>query len=150
LYDGGSILGWKQRVKEYLSSKKIIPWDYDSLMSKPIVLFVGRFEMDKGIEFLSLVSSMTSSLQFNFVIMGYFPPNNNWAMDTINLLKGKENIFIIEDKAFQKEFGIFFRVISDFYFIPSKKEGFGLVAAEAQSMVLSLVLNFQGSHSNLQ
>eukprot|EP01080_Neovahlkampfia_damariscottae_P004150 gene4150-7460_t len=135
--EGESILNWKEKVKKYLWTKKVIPGistDYDSFMNKPIVLFIGRFEMDKGIEFFSLVSSMTSSLQFNFIIMGYYPPNNNWAKDTISLLKGKENVFIIEEKSFQKKFGIFFRVIADFYFIPSKKEGFGLVAAESQSM----------------
>jgi hypothetical protein len=46
----------------------------------------------------------------------------------MNKLGSNDNIFIIDTKQKEKEYGIFLRALSDFIIVPSIKEGYGLVA----------------------
>lgn len=129
-HPGSSVLEFKRKVRKYVTKENIILFNNDN----PIVLYIGRFEIDKGLNVLPYIASLTQELDFNLIIMGYYVTYYQNARDIIEPLKKYPNVRIIDSRDLQQKFGYFLRVISDFFFVPSRKEGFGLVAAEGQSI----------------
>jgi hypothetical protein len=124
------VLDFKKRVREYLEN------NYDFLKHSDHntvnVLFLGRFEKIKGIEFLNGIAKLASKLKFNIFLMGYFIPGQSEPKEIISKLSKLKNVFLIDDSKKQKEVGVFIRALADFIIVPSTVEGYGLVAAEGQ------------------
>lgn len=98
-------------------------------LNRILLLYVGRFQYNKGLGFFSHVAEIVSKFDAKFVIMGQ---QNNYPIKYLYRIKSKypKNIFIIHNLEVQSEWGVFFRAATDLQIVPSITESFGLVAAE--------------------
>ncbi|KAF9308622.1 hypothetical protein BG003_010814 [Podila horticola] len=98
-------------------------------LHKPLVLFIGRFQYNKGLEFFATASSAIRNGEGKLVIMGQ---PNSYPIESILELESRFNdtVRIISDAKAQREWGSYLRTAADFLFVPSLTESFGLVAAE--------------------
>eukprot|EP00698_Gefionella_okellyi_P013867 TRINITY_DN3832_c0_g1_i1.p1 TRINITY_DN3832_c0_g1~~TRINITY_DN3832_c0_g1_i1.p1 ORF type:complete len:725 (-),score=151.41 TRINITY_DN3832_c0_g1_i1:440-2614(-) len=101
---------------------------------EPVVLFVGRFEQNKGLYFLPAVAEASCASGFHFAMMGRHTSVESRSI--INKMRAKAieqhcSITIVDTQEEQDEYGKLLRAAADFTFVPSLREAFGLVAAEA-------------------
>ncbi|KAI8057820.1 hypothetical protein BDF22DRAFT_772392 [Syncephalis plumigaleata] len=104
--DGALIADKKQAAKEYLYRNKLLTIED---LNRPIILFIGRFQYNKGLEFFH------EATEYLVVELRDQYPNN---------------VLLIDEEMEQKRWGIYLRTAADFAFVPSRTESFGLVAAE--------------------
>ncbi|RHZ67035.1 hypothetical protein Glove_303g162 [Diversispora epigaea] len=111
----------KHLIKEELLNQK----DFNRVL----LLYVGRFQYNKGLEFFSHAAEIIAKYDAKFIIMGQ---QNNYPLKYLYQIQSKypENILIISDLELQSKWGILFRAAADLQFVPSLTESFGLVAAE--------------------
>ncbi|KAF8983239.1 hypothetical protein BGZ46_010611 [Entomortierella lignicola] len=116
----------KEAAKRYLHSKGLLS---QQDLSRPLVLFIGRFQYNKGLEFFSTASQAIKEQGGKFVIMGQ---PNNFPIKSVNNLERlyKGTVTVISDPKTQDEWGVYWRTAADFLIVPSLTESFGLVAAE--------------------
>lgn len=116
----------KEAAKHFLYSEGHLT---EQDLSKPLVLFVGRFQYNKGLEFFNTASSTIKERGGKFVIMGQ--PNNFPVKSVDNLERlFKGTVKVISDAKTQDDWGVYWRAAADFLLVPSLTESFGLVAAE--------------------
>ncbi|KAI9594421.1 hypothetical protein BDF19DRAFT_386329 [Syncephalis fuscata] len=120
------ILDRKQAAKDYLYRNGILTLDD---LDRPLILFIGRFQYNKGLEFFDETTEYLVSRNARFVMMGQ---KNNYAHYKVVELRDRypDNVLLIDDETNQKKWGIYLRAAADFAFVPSRTESFGLVAAE--------------------
>jgi glycogen synthase len=109
-----SVTEQKRKAKSYLQSKPI----FEKLdLSRPLVLYMGRFEFDKGMKDCIRAVPFFAKNNVNFVVMGY---PNNFPVKYIKTSKEMyENHFAyILSLETQLQFGIFLRAAADFVFVP--------------------------------
>lgn len=127
-----SFLETKFRAKQYLIRRLPEKFSEEDL-TRPIYLFIGRFQYNKGCQFfepiLKSISSGSSSNDARLVVMG---AENNYPIGELQRLQRRypRHFTLIYDAAFQEEWGTIIRMASDFALVPSFSESFGLVAAE--------------------
>ncbi|CAI2165219.1 7177_t:CDS:2 [Funneliformis geosporum] len=116
----------KQSAKAYLIREGLLSRDD---LNRPLVLYVGEFEYNKGLQFFKAAAELLVEVDAKFIIMG---KNSNYPLEKLNKLSANapNHVIIIDNLEFQKEWGILYRVASDILFMPSLMENFGLVAAE--------------------
>ncbi|KAF9909975.1 hypothetical protein EC991_007594 [Linnemannia zychae] len=116
----------KNAAKHFLYTKGLLT---EQDLTRPLVLFVGRFQFNKGLEFFSTASAAIKENGGRLVIMGQ--PNNYPLRSVTNLQRlFKGTVTVISDAKTQDDWGVFWRAAADFLFVPSLTESFGLVAAE--------------------
>ncbi|KAI8373259.1 hypothetical protein BD560DRAFT_489189 [Blakeslea trispora] len=116
----------KQRAKQYLVDQACLaPSDLD----RPLVLFVGRFQYNKGLETFEAAAELFKRHNMKFVIIGQ---PNNYPLAWIQQLAARypEHIVLISSVEQQRHWLTYFRAAADFVYVPSVTESFGLVAAE--------------------
>ncbi|KAI5481111.1 glycogen/starch synthase, ADP-glucose type, glycosyltransferase family 5 protein [Pseudohyphozyma bogoriensis] len=126
----------KEKAKEYLIENLPGFFSQEDLR-RPFFLFIGRFQYNKGCQFfepfLKLISSApeagTIPLDARLIVMG---ARNNYPHASLLALQKKypRHFTFIDDLAFQESWGTIIRMASDFAYVPSFSEAFGLVAAE--------------------
>ncbi|KAG0239677.1 hypothetical protein BGW41_007560 [Actinomortierella wolfii] len=116
----------KEAAKYFLKSKGFLT---EQDLEKPLVLFIGRFQYNKGLEFFATACQAIKERGGRFVIMGQ---PNNFPMKSINNLERlyKGTVSVISEPKVQDEWGVYWRAAADFLLVPSLTESFGLVAAE--------------------
>ncbi|KAI1318672.1 hypothetical protein EDD11_005965 [Mortierella claussenii] len=116
----------KEAAKHYLYTKGLLT---EQDLDRPLVLYIGRFQYNKGLEYFATASSVIRERGGKFVIMGQ---PNNFPIDSINNLERlfKGTVKVISDSKTQEAWGIYYRAAADFLLVPSLTESFGLVAAE--------------------
>ncbi|KAF9559553.1 hypothetical protein EC968_006540, partial [Mortierella alpina] len=116
----------KEAAKRYLISEGFLA---EQDLHRPLILFIGRFQYNKGLEFFKTASSAISSGAGKFVIMGQ---PNSYPIEEMSELKSQfgGTVEVIFDSQGQRHWGIYLRAAADFLFVPSLTESFGLVAAE--------------------
>ncbi|KAG0333608.1 hypothetical protein BG004_000763 [Podila humilis] len=121
-----SIRAAKEAAKEFLyKNGKLAEED----LTKPLVLFIGRFQYNKGLAYFERAAKSVQERGGKFVIMGQ--PNNFPAKSVTNLERFyPKTVKVIADERTQQEWGIYWRTACDFLLVPSLTESFGLVAAE--------------------
>lgn len=102
-------------------------------LHRPLLLFIGRFQYNKGCQFFHpLLTSLSSSSNHSarLVLLG---AQNNFPHASLLALQTRfpDHLTLIDSSAVQKELGSLIRMASDLAFVPSFSEAFGLVAAEA-------------------
>ncbi|KAK4053516.1 hypothetical protein OIV83_001684 [Microbotryomycetes sp. JL201] len=133
LLNRASLVHTKERAKQLLVSKLPHLFSSDDLY-RPLLLFIGRFQYNKGCEFfepvLELLASGDPSVSARLVVMG---ARNNYPVKALRRLQKRfpEHLTLIDDTTnIQQDYGPLVRMASDFAFVPSFSEAFGLVAAE--------------------
>ncbi|KAF9290386.1 hypothetical protein BGZ68_007147 [Mortierella alpina] len=116
----------KEAAKRYLVSQGFLK---EQDIHRPLVLFIGRFQHNKGLEFFETACSAIKVGGGKFVIMGQ---PNVYPVEAMYELRSQFNgtVEIIADDQGQRKWGIYLRAAADFLFVPSLTESFGLVAAE--------------------
>ncbi|KAG0205774.1 hypothetical protein BGX28_002697 [Mortierella sp. GBA30] len=116
----------KGAAKHFLYTKGFLT---EQDLDRPLVLFIGRFQYNKGLEFFTTASSEIKERGGVFVIMGQ---PNNFPVKSVNNLERlfKGTVRVISDPKTQDNWGIYWRAAADFLLVPSLTESFGLVAAE--------------------
>ena len=111
---------------------------------KPLIIFVGRFLEEKGIDVLQVAIERTIEKGGNFVVMGLYgaQKEDKEIKFLADKYKNNSNVIILHEKSYvvQKKYGPLIRFAADFTFIPSYRESCGLVSMEAQlngSLVIS-------------
>jgi glycogen synthase len=124
--DEALIADKKQAAKKYLYRNKLLTIED---LNRPLILFIGRFQYNKGLEFFEETTEYLASRNARFVMMGQ---KNNYAHHKVVELRDQypDNVLLIDEEMEQKRWGIYLRTAADFAFVPSRTESFGLVAAE--------------------
>ncbi|KAK3843374.1 MAG: hypothetical protein J3R72DRAFT_366973 [Linnemannia gamsii] len=116
----------KEAAKHFLYTKGFLT---EQDLTRPLVLFIGRFQYNKGLEFFTTASTAIKENGGRFVIMGQ--PNNYPLRSVTNLERlFKGTVTVIGDTRTQDDWGVYWRAAADFLLVPSLTESFGLVAAE--------------------
>ncbi|KAF9920516.1 hypothetical protein FBU30_009633 [Linnemannia zychae] len=116
----------KEAAKHFLYNKGFLT---EQDLTRPLVLFIGRFQYNKGLEFFTTACTVIKENGGRFVIMGQ--PNNFPVRSITNLERlFKGTVTVIADAKTQDEWGTYWRAAADFLLVPSLTESFGLVAAE--------------------
>lgn len=134
-YNGDFVSISKRRAKQFLVDQGLLrPVDVD----RPLVLFVGRFQYNKGLETFEEAAKLFQLHDMKFAIIGQ--PNNyplNWVKSLAK--EYPDNIVLMTHTHQQRDWLIYFRAASDFVYVPSITESFGLVAAEGLMFGASVI-----------
>lgn len=116
----------KLRAKEYLITQGILKY---SDLDRPLVLFVGRFQYNKGLETFEEATRLFKLHNMKFAIIGQ---PNNYPLKWVQKLADNhpDDIVLMTHTNEQRDWLIYFRAAADFVYVPSITESFGLVAAE--------------------
>lgn len=104
--------------------------------AKPLILFIGRFQYNKGCElFPSLLAVLSASDSSDPTPRGHFialGTRNNYPHSHLKALAASHpsTFTLIDDPSLQPSLGPVLRMAADFVFVPSLAESFGLVAVE--------------------
>lgn len=116
----------KDRAKRFLVRRELLS---EKDLKRPVVLFIGRFQYNKGLEFFEAACQYFVKYNAKFIIVGQ---RNNYPLEWVLHLQSKypDNVVVISDAKEQRQWSVFFRAAADYVFVPSLTESFGLVAAE--------------------
>ncbi|KAI9258657.1 hypothetical protein EDC94DRAFT_563864 [Helicostylum pulchrum] len=116
----------KRRAKQYLVEQGLL---LASDINRPLVLFVGRFQYNKGLETFEDAARLFKSHDMKFAIIGQ---PNNYPLKWVERLASNypEDIVLMTQIDEQRDWLIYFRAAADFVYVPSITESFGLVAVE--------------------
>ncbi|KAI7888916.1 uncharacterized protein EV154DRAFT_516325 [Mucor mucedo] len=126
MQDSDYVTDTKKRAKAYLVEKGILQ---SADLNRPLVLFVGRFQYNKGLETFEEATRLFKSHNMKFAILGQ--PNNyplKWVQQLAE--NHREDVVLMTHTEEQRDWLIYFRAAADFVYVPSITESFGLVAAE--------------------
>lgn len=120
------VINSKQKAKQYLVDQGLLN---AADLDRPLVLFVGRFQYNKGLETFEEAARLFKLHDMKFAIIGQ---PNNYPLNWVKRLAAndKENIVLMTHTSEQQKWLIYFRAAADFVYVPSITESFGLVAAE--------------------
>jgi glycogen synthase len=119
----------KKQIKEQLAkslTSSFSTWKIDANL--PIILYIGRFSPEKGIEyFKTLIATIEGKATF-------FALGRGFTKEILELImqnsRQKNNVFITFSTLEQEKYGDLMRAAADFTFVPSHEEACGLVAME--------------------
>lgn len=116
----------KRIAKKYLVNQGLLNKED---LNRPLVLYVGRFQYNKGLETFEEAARLFQQNDMKFAIIGQ---PNNYPLSWVKKLAAKhpENIVLMTTVQEQHDHLIYFRAAADFVYVPSITESFGLVAAE--------------------
>ncbi|CAG8492856.1 1399_t:CDS:1 [Diversispora eburnea] len=120
------VINAKSNARKHLIKEKIL----DSKdFNRILLLYVGKFQYNQGLEFFSHVAEIISKYDAKFIIMGQ---PNDYPIKYLYQIQSKypENILIISNLELQSKWGTLFRVATDLKFVPSLTKSFRLIAAE--------------------
>lgn len=129
LSDRSNILAIKNLAKQQLAcnlNSDYSVWKINPAL--PLILYVGRFSKEKGIDyFKNLINILSGRAMFFAIGRGM---NKDILEVILNYSKKQDNIFITFSSIEQQKYGDLMRTAADFIFVPSHKEACGLVALE--------------------
>ncbi|KAL9537863.1 hypothetical protein MBANPS3_011397 [Mucor bainieri] len=116
----------KQRAKQFLVDQGVL---HAADADRPLVLYVGRFQYNKGLETFADAARLFKQHDIKFAIIGQ---PNNYPLSWVKQLAADDpdNIVLMTRTSEQRKWLIYFRAAADFVYVPSVTESFGLVAAE--------------------
>eukprot|EP00732_Lithocolla_globosa_P002990 Lithocolla_globosa_v1_NODE_2197_length_2114_cov_4.329772.p1 type:complete len:628 gc:universal NODE_2197_length_2114_cov_4.329772:192-2075(+) len=117
----------KEQAKQFLVSEGLLTQQQGR---QRVVLFIGRFQYNKGMEAVEEAFPLFQKQGFVFILMGHYTNYDNFPYFSVKLL-GWKGMVLIDNQELQKRYGVFIRLAADIVFVPSKTEAFGLVAAES-------------------
>ncbi|CEP17667.1 hypothetical protein [Parasitella parasitica] len=125
-FDADYVINSKQKAKQFLVDHGLLN-AVD--LNRPLVLFVGRFQYNKGLETFQEAAQLFKLHDMKFAIIGQ---PNNYPLSWVKRLAANdaENIVLMTRTSEQQKWLIYFRAAADFVYVPSITESFGLVAAE--------------------
>ncbi|CAO3590136.1 unnamed protein product [Absidia cylindrospora] len=125
----------KDKAKRFLVRRKLLS---DADAKRPLVLYVGRFQYNKGLEWFEQATEHFVANNMTFIILGQ---ENNYPISKLESLQSKYPgyVHILSTPKQHRQWSIFCRAAADFVFVPSQTESFGLVAAEGLMFGASVI-----------
>jgi glycogen synthase len=116
----------KDRAKRWLIRKKFLS---EGDKHRQIVLYVGRFQYNKGLA--SFERAIQAFIKHNMILVIIGQPNN-YPLDQVKQWQHKYpgHVHVLTTAQEQKSWLMYVRAATDLVFVPSLTESFGLVAAE--------------------
>jgi len=114
-------------AKARLVQLRVLP---SEAATKPLVLFIGRFQLNKGVASCADAARLMASLDFTLVLMGQHVQHQPDADAFVKRVRDLGGI-VIAGELEQDRVGSLLRTAADIGFVPSRTEAFGLVAVEA-------------------
>ncbi|KAI8074488.1 hypothetical protein BC940DRAFT_288372 [Gongronella butleri] len=116
----------KDRAKRWLVRKGFLQ---EGDQSRPLVLYVGRFQYNKGLDAFPRAIEAFARHNLTFVIIGQ---PNNYPLDKVLGWQQQypNTVRLVTTQKEQKQWLIYARAAADAVFVPSLTESFGLVAGE--------------------
>lgn len=116
----------KRNAKKYLVNQGLLK---EEDVDRPLVLYVGRFQYNKGLETFEEAAALFQQNDMKFAIIGQ---PNNYPLTWVKQLAAAypDNIVLMTTVQEQHDYLVYFRAAADFVYVPSITESFGLVAAE--------------------
>ncbi|CAH1767570.1 204_t:CDS:1, partial [Entrophospora sp. SA101] len=98
-------------------------------LTRPVVLYIGKFQHNKGLEFMQSAAEHLNELDAKLIVIGY---RDDFLVEELKEIYHKypNNFVLIDDYEFQNDFGTLYRAAADIQFVPSLRENFGVIAAE--------------------
>ncbi|KAI8339704.1 hypothetical protein BC941DRAFT_421224 [Chlamydoabsidia padenii] len=116
----------KDRAKRWLIRKKFLS---ENDKHRQIVLFVGRFQFNKGLA--SFDRAIKAFIKHNMILVIIGQPNN-YPLERVKHWQQQypDHVHVLTTAQEQKSWLMYVRAATDLVFVPSLTESFGLVAAE--------------------
>ncbi|KAI8147904.1 hypothetical protein BJV82DRAFT_507151 [Fennellomyces sp. T-0311] len=116
----------KDRAKRFLVRRSLLK---EEDLQRPLVLYIGQFQYDKGVEMFEKAAEHFVKNNMIFVAIGQ---PGDYPLERLESLQEKypDDVIIMSQAAQQRRWSIFCRAAADFVFVPSLTENFGLMAAE--------------------
>ncbi|KAI7864849.1 hypothetical protein BDF14DRAFT_1731541 [Spinellus fusiger] len=107
-------------------------------MTRPLVLYVGRFQYNKGLAMFE--QAMTSFVKHNMRLVIIGQPNN-YPLARLEVLVHRfpDHSILLSTPQDQDQWLVHYRAAADFVFVPSLTESFGLVAVEGLSFGAAVI-----------
>ncbi|KAK4702048.1 hypothetical protein P7C70_g4172, partial [Phenoliferia sp. Uapishka_3] len=145
-----SFANTKQLAKQHLIENLHSHFNFNTAdATRPFLLFIGRFQYNKGCQFFEPILQLISSSpehDARLILMG---ARNNYPHAALRklALKYPDHLTLIDTVEEQKEWGTIIRMASDFSLVPSFSEAFGLVAAEGMLFGMPVISTSVGGLS---
>lgn len=118
----------KQKLKQFLNNTIFKVQKKSIHLHKPLLLYVGRFSEEKGIEKFDSAIQVMLRNEGTFIAMGTGVPYLISAFEA--KYQHEPRVIFLTQKEDQKEYGAVIRAAADIYLVPSKIETCGLVPME--------------------
>lgn len=122
--------------------------DHDVEWKDCVVVWIGRFELNKGIMLLPAIHEASCDAQCSFVVFGHATHTRSERLfeKVYRIMKRNSQcaFFVFKDRASQKVSERVVRAAADVLIVPSYSEAYGFVAAEALAYGSLPVVSFIG------
>jgi glycogen synthase len=132
---------YKDRAKRYLIKRSLFN---EEDMKRPVVLFRGNFEMNKGLDIFDKAAEYFVKNNMRFVIMGH---KRDYPFEKLEVLQKlyPHHVSLISTPKEQRQLGIFCRAAADFVFAPNPNDSLGLETVEGMVFGSAAITTGAGS-----
>lgn len=132
---------YKDRAKRYLIKRDVFT---EQDMKRPIVLFRGNLELNKGLEIFEQATEFFVKHNMRFIIMGM---ERGYPMERIRALATKypNHVSLVTTPKEERRVGIFCRAAADFVFAPNPFDSLGLETVEGMIFGSAVITTGAGS-----
>lgn len=132
---------YKDRAKRYLIKRSVFN---EQDMKRPIVLFRGKLEHNKGLEIFEQAAEYFFKHNMRFIIMGN---KHDYPSDRLDALVKKypQHVSLVITGKEQRRVGIFCRAAADFVFAPNPYDSLGLETVEGMIFGSAVITTGAGS-----
>lgn len=132
---------YKDRARRYLIKRGLF---IEQDMKRPIVLFRGHLEMNKGLEIFEQAAEYFVKYNMRFIIMG---SKRDYPMDRLTALVAKypQHVSLVNTGKEERRVGIFSRAAADFVFAPNPYDSLGLETVEGMVFGSAVITTGAGS-----
>ncbi|CAO3594627.1 unnamed protein product [Absidia cylindrospora] len=125
----------KDKAKRFLVRRHLLS---EAGEKRPLVLYIGRFQYNKGLEWFDQAAQLFVKHNMTFIILGQ---QHNYPIGKLEILQAKypDHVYVLSTPKQHRQWSIFCRAAADFVFVPSQTESFGLVAAEGLMFGASVI-----------
>lgn len=132
---------YKDRARRYLVKRSLFT---EADMKRPIVLFRGNLERNKGLEIFEQAAEYFYKHDMRFIIMGN---KRDYPMERLQALVAKypNHISLVTTGKEERRVGIFCRAAADFVFAPNPYDSLGLETVEGMIFGSAVITTGAGS-----
>lgn len=130
----------KDRAKRFLVRRSLLQ---DTDLKRPLVLYVGQFQYDKGLELFDQAAELFAKHNMKFIIMGQ---PGDYPQERVEALQARypDDVVVMSTPKQQRQWSVFCRSAADFVFVPSQTDTMGLAAAEGLLFGASVISSGAG------
>lgn len=135
-FETGKVRQVKGQVKADLRSRGVLPPLSPGETERELLLFVGRFEANKGLFLLPELATFVCELRMDFVVMGIYSAFEDLEKqaEVLNAVRALRTqgcpVSVVDGVQMQQRWGSLMRAAADFLVVPSFREAGATVSLE--------------------